>query len=367
MSVNQATKTPFLSVVIRSKDEADRLRLVLASLAYQTADCEIIVVDDGSSDHTGTVLACASKNLPLKVVRHETAQGRSAASNAGGQAASGEVLLFLDGDTLAAPDLLARHMAGHARSDNQIFRGDPHHLRCTRFFRNPETGEAWPQRRDELARRPAAEVDEMRVTLAQVVQDFSTIEERAMPGIYPGVGPRRLYELETDALLNAPDCTVLWAASSGSNMSVRRDAFLEQGGFDARLDNNEHRELALRLFKAGIRMAALPGARSYHLTHQIGWRDPLKKSDWETVFLRAQPLPAVALLPIFWATLSSASLVPADYQIHSLPELETAARGTNGLDYDIARRAIGFAPLGPGFWQSVETSVPDKVLPGGMA
>ena len=44
------------SVVVRSKDEADRLRLTLVSLACQSELPEVVVVNDGSSDHTEQVL-----------------------------------------------------------------------------------------------------------------------------------------------------------------------------------------------------------------------------------------------------------------------------------------------------------------------
>jgi glycosyltransferase involved in cell wall biosynthesis len=45
-----------ISVVIRSKDEADRLRLTLCSLAHQSEKPEVIVVNDGSSGHTPAVM-----------------------------------------------------------------------------------------------------------------------------------------------------------------------------------------------------------------------------------------------------------------------------------------------------------------------
>ena len=108
-----------VSVVVRSKDEADRLRLTLASLSRQTAPAEVVVVDDGSSDHTPAVISEASASLRLKTVRHEAAGGRSAAANAGARAASGTVLLFLDGDTLADPDLVRRYRerAGKTRGN----------------------------------------------------------------------------------------------------------------------------------------------------------------------------------------------------------------------------------------------------------
>lgn len=344
-------KTPFLSVIIRSKDEADRLRLTLASLECQATDCEVIVVDDGSSDHTAAVLSEAARRLPLETVRHPSARGRSAASNAGARAARGEVLLFHDGDTLFSPRSLAGHAGLHATSRAVIGRGETLHLRCTRPFRDPERGTPWPDQADAVGRRPAEEVARMRVTRDQVCGDFALIDERAEYGIYPGTGPRQLYELEMEALEKTPDCGVLWGAACGSNFSVRRDDFLRAGGFDAAIDINEHRELALRLVKQGGRVMPVAGARSYHMTHRSGWRDPLRDTAWETAFLTAHPMPAVALLAVFWASLSPASAIPEPYRIQSLPELERAARGDRGLDYDVARRAIGAAPLGEAFWQ----------------
>jgi hypothetical protein len=88
------------------------------------------------------------------------------------------------------------------------------------------------------------------VTRQQIRSCFHEIDRRSQPGVYPGFGPRKLFELEMEALTTATDCPVLWAAASGANMSVNRAAFLDNGGFKPELDNNEHRELALRLLHA---------------------------------------------------------------------------------------------------------------------
>jgi GT2 family glycosyltransferase len=334
-----------LSVVIRSKDEADRLRLTLASLTRQTATCEVVVVDDGSSDHTAAVLAEAARQAPLVVVRHAAAKGRSAASNAGARAAAGDILLFLDGDTLAGPDLVRRHLARHAEHNGLVGRGETLHLRCTRFLADPETGSARPGEEARIAKLPADERARMRVTRDQVLTDFAAIERRAEPGVYPGAGPRRLHEIEMQALRGSPDCTVLWAAASGSNQSIPRAAFLEAGGFDERLDINEHRELALRLCAAGLRMGAVDAAFSYHLTHRSSWRDPLADTGWEAIFHAAHPVPAVRLLAVFWASLGAGRVLAPEERIGSLTELEIAARGATGVDYDDVRRRLGLPAL----------------------
>jgi GT2 family glycosyltransferase len=335
-----------VSVVIRSKDEADRLRLTLASLTRQTEPCEVVVVNDGSTDHTRAVLGEAAGGLALTVVHHDAPLGRSAASNAGARAATGEILIFLDGDTLAHPDLASRHAAAHAARAGLIGRGETFHLRCTRFLRDPETGSPRPEEAERVARMSAAELERLKVTRRQVLEDFDAIDRRAEPGVYPGAGPRRLQELEFDALRNAPNCEVLWAAACGSNLSVPRRAFLDAGGFNAAIDNTEHRELALRLCRAGLRMGPVEDARTYHLTHRTGWRDPLKETDWEAVFHAAHPIPAVPLLAVFWASVSPQSHLPPEARIASLEALAAAARGETSVDYTAARAQLGLPPLG---------------------
>src|SRR6202045_3029334 len=97
-----------VSLIIRSKDEADRLRLTLASLTRQTEPAEIIIVDDGSSDQTRCVINEPEQTLaPLRVIHHATPHGRSGAATAGAGVATCRTLLFLDGDTLANPELVS--------------------------------------------------------------------------------------------------------------------------------------------------------------------------------------------------------------------------------------------------------------------
>jgi hypothetical protein len=308
------------TVVIRSKDEADRLRLTLTSLMVQTERPEVVVVNDGSSDHTAEVMAEAARDLELVAIHHASPAGRSAAANTGAAQATGDILLFLDGDTLAAPDLIRRHLEVHRQAPNLVVRGEHWHLRSVQSFLNPETGDPRAGEEGRVARMPTAERARAVVTRDQVRHHFAAIESRAQPGIYPGFGPRRLGELEMDALKAAPDCKVLWAAAGGSNQSVSRSGFLQTGGFHPKLSINEHREFALRLCQRGFRMAPT-SARTFHLIHRRGWRDPLQDTDWEEIFFEAHPLPEVALLPFFWASLSEAPPFPPAACIRSLPEL----------------------------------------------
>ncbi|MCC6868679.1 MAG: glycosyltransferase [Burkholderiales bacterium] len=335
------------SVVIRSKDEADRLRLTLASLAQQTVPAEVVIVDDGSSDHTSAVIAAALRELAMITLRHPVARGRSAASNAGARAATGDLLIFLDGDTLAAPDMVERHLVAHEAQPTAVLvgRGGRFHFRGTRFLLDPQTCTPRPGEEAAVARWPAAERARNAVTLAELRDDFAGLVRRASPGLYPGAGPQLLDRIELDALVNHPDCEVLWAAACGANFSVRRDAFVEAGGLHDDIDNNEHRAFALRMVKRGARMVAFDDARAYHLTHRRGWRDPLQNTAWESRFYAQYPEPAVKLLCVFWSSLGANALIAPAERIESLPALAAAARGERGVDYDAVRRRLGLQRL----------------------
>lgn len=336
------------TVVIRSRNEADRLRLTLASLSCQTEAAQIVVVDDGSTDHTAAVVAEAARTGDVVAIRHETALGRSAAANAGARQADGDVLIFLDGDTLAGPDLVADHMARHRASPGLVVRGETYHIRCTRPFLDPEAGTPRRGEEERVARMSAEERARSVVTREQIRHDFAAVARRGQPGVYPGYGPRKLFELEMAALRDDADCGVLWAAASGSNQSVGRAAFLESGGFHPDLTINEHRELSLRLCQAGLRMAA-SAARTYHLIHRSGWRDPLDDKDWEGIFYAAHPRADVALLPLLWQSLSDEKALAEPLRISSLAQLAAIAADYPSLPRPEAVRAAYMAASRPSF------------------
>lgn len=295
-------------VVVRTHNEAPRLALMLASLERQDGLTEVVVADDGSSDDTGEVLREAASRLPLRVVRHEAPRGRSAASNAAAAAAQGDLLIFMDGDTLAGPGLVAAHL--RTAGAQRVARGETWHLRCTRFLADPETGEPWPAKQDRLARASPEERAAMRVTREQVLRDFAEVAARASPGVYAGMAPRRLHQIEMAALRERPGAPRLWAAASGSNLSLPAALFRDAGGFDPGIDLNEHRELAFRCTQRGATLVAAEGATSYHLTHRSGWRDPLADDGWEQRFRSRHPDAPLDDLKRFWAAVSTSGPVP---------------------------------------------------------
>ena len=97
--------TPLVSVVIPTRDRAEMLRgAVEAVLAQRYPELELIVVDDGSRDHTPSVTAGLGSGAGVLVLRNAEPRGPAAARNAAAELAHGELLLFEDDDCRGEPD-----------------------------------------------------------------------------------------------------------------------------------------------------------------------------------------------------------------------------------------------------------------------
>jgi GT2 family glycosyltransferase len=93
------TEQPRVSVVVCAYNAGATLDECLSSLMkLNYHDCEIILVDDGSTDGTPAIAA----RYPQVITIRQTNQGLSAARNAGLHAATGEIVAYTDAD--CAPD-----------------------------------------------------------------------------------------------------------------------------------------------------------------------------------------------------------------------------------------------------------------------
>ena len=94
-------KIPSFSVIIPNRNGAATLGECLeAVFRAEQEGLEVIVVDDASDDDSLEVAG----RYPVRVVRHETCRGASAARNSGAAAGRGEILLFIDSDVAIPPD-----------------------------------------------------------------------------------------------------------------------------------------------------------------------------------------------------------------------------------------------------------------------
>lgn len=103
-------------------EEAKRLRKAVESVAAQTYPCrELLIVDDGSSDEdTLKELQKLQEIYPWVQVLHKENGGISSARNAGVTRASGDYILFLDGDDELCPEILEQFAAVIRQGDEPI-------------------------------------------------------------------------------------------------------------------------------------------------------------------------------------------------------------------------------------------------------
>lgn len=214
---------PVIAVVVPTYKRPRLLEQCLNSLAAQDlpGDCfEIVVIDDASGVETQDVLARASRDVPnLSWQSVPENRGPAHARNLGVRLAGADLVLFIDDDIAATPTLLRRHVEAHSSGDPLLgmvglVEWVPG-LEVNRFMRWLDRGEL------QFAYR-------------------SWMRE----------GP-----------IDPP-----WKAFYTCNLSMRRELFLEVGGFDERFPYAafEDSELAVRLSKAGFRLEYRPGALAWN-------------------------------------------------------------------------------------------------------
>jgi glycosyltransferase involved in cell wall biosynthesis len=117
--------TPRISVVMPTHNRANLLQLTLPALARQTVpphEFELVLVADGCTDETTEVVRTLA--LPISITYlDQPSTGAAAARNRGAAAAKAPLLLFLDDDKEAVPDLLAAHLDAHRRDSGAVVLG----------------------------------------------------------------------------------------------------------------------------------------------------------------------------------------------------------------------------------------------------
>lgn len=179
-----------VSVIIPTYNRGWALKRAVDSVRAQTfRDFELIVVDDGSQDDTADILAAYETDI--RVIRQPNA-GVSAARNAGIRAAGGEFIAFLDSDDYWLPEKL--------------------HVQIAYFDRHPAA------------------------LICQTEEIWIRNGKR--------VNPKKVHKKPSGRIFRA---SLALCLVSPSAVMLRRELFIEIGGFDETLPACEDYDLWLRI------------------------------------------------------------------------------------------------------------------------
>jgi GT2 family glycosyltransferase len=180
---------------------------------------EVIVVLDGCTDDTKSMLEGYEADFPLQVVPIEVQRGPAVARNVGARSARGTFVLFLDDDVVPDSHLVQAHMVTHQRNPHSVVLG--------------------PYR--PILRRGA---DCFRVMQYTWWNDkFLSLQQ---------YGRRFSY---TDIL--------------SGNLSIEARRFRELGGFDDHFPAaHEDYEFGIRLIQAGLNIIIADKAAALHYEHE---------------------------------------------------------------------------------------------------
>lgn len=211
------------SIIIPTRNRAGSLKRLLTSFDSiewpDSADSELLIVDNGSNDQTRSVLSAEHakfRKCSLRVLE-EAQKGKSSALNRGLAAAKGDIILILDDDVVTHRELLVKHLECYG------------------------------------------------------VSHFDAIQGRVLPGLDLDDRPadsRRLREYNTP-IINYGEEICEIRGLTGTNMSFNRAVFEKVGFFDPRLGPgasgfSEDTEFSMRIRKAGFKIGYTPRAVVYH-------------------------------------------------------------------------------------------------------
>ena len=204
------------SIVIPTFRRRVSLERVLEALRVQTYPherLEVVVVNDGGSDSTSTMVRERRMPFPVRLLEQANL-GPAAARNLGVENATGPFVLFLDDDVVPVPRLVAEHAAAHGDHDDLVVMGT--------------------MLGDGRERRPW-----LRWESETLAQQYAAIEQ--------GVWEASQWQFYT------------------GNASLMKEHVVRAGGFDVSLRRAEDIELGVRLQRLGLRFVFRRAAEGLHL------------------------------------------------------------------------------------------------------
>lgn len=223
---------PSISIVICTRGRADSLRRTIDSVAAQRySRFEVIVVDNSSGDPSVATLARRTQHaVPIEYIV-EPRVGLSRARNSGTQAASGDVVAFIDDDEAADAHWLAELASGYLVGDRVA----------------AVNGAILPAELESQAQDWFEQYGGHSKGRGFAAQIFDPSQPGSQSPLYP-----------------------LPAFGAGGNMSFRRDVLTEIGGFDpalgagTRARGGEDTAAFTRVMLAGHSIVYRPSAFVWH-------------------------------------------------------------------------------------------------------
>ena len=257
-------QTQTISVVVTTYNRPDALEAVVEACFLQDdKNFEIIIADDGSTANTRDCIERLAKRapVPVKHVWQPDDGFRAAmARNRGILAATGDYIIFLDGDCVPQRDFIARHRAlaqpGHLVSGSRILLGQALTERALREH-----------------------IDVAGLTLGQRLRarlsgDMNKVIQTMLR--WPDVGRvRRKFS---------------WRRIKSCNLAVWKSDLVTVNGFDESFTGwgHEDSDLVVRLFHAGVlRKDGALATEVLHLWHREAQRDQ-ESSNRKIVLDRAE-------------------------------------------------------------------------------
>jgi glycosyltransferase involved in cell wall biosynthesis len=229
------------TVIVPTFNRAHLLRLTLGSLRDQSRDdFEVVVVDDGSTDHTKTVADEFARSLRLTYVFQPDEGFRVArARNLGIRLADAPICLFVDSGVVMHPDAVGRHVEAQSGSDVVVGR-----------LLGFDQDNSWE---DDLVDLWSSSDDR---------DAFVRLDDHADFG-----DPRADCLSSVDLPFSAWPAP--WALFWTANASVRTDLLVGVGGFDEAFSSwgVEDAELGFRLHRGGGRFGWASDAVAFHHPH----------------------------------------------------------------------------------------------------
>lgn len=202
---------PYLSIIMPAYNDADALQVFLPEVFEFTkalylpndkttlVSCEIIIVDDGSSDNlvevVNNLMATRPHNTTLHMLRLSRNFGKEPALSAGLAKAEGDVVAMIDSDGQHPLSVLAQMLIMIEQSNIDMVAGiqanRPHESRLAKALKGSFYHFIQDRQRYEI--RPNA--GDFRVMNRKVVQALRSLPERQrfMKGLYAWVGFNTVY------------------------------------------------------------------------------------------------------------------------------------------------------------------------------